>query len=229
MSNAGLAEITDQAICDNCEMSTRIWDISQPLRTGIPVWPGDTEYGEAQTWQLTNDCPVNVSKFTLSTHTGTHADAPLHYDAAGLPIGAVALDAYLGPCRVIDLSGHCGVVSPGQLVAHLTDSPPRLLIRTYVVAPQAEWNAAFRAIAAESVELLALHGIVLIGTDTPSLDPQESQVMDAHHAVRRHGMAILEGLVLDDVPPGDYELIALPLKLATLDASPVRAILRELS
>lgn len=209
-------------------MSTRIWDISQPLRTGIPVWPGDTEYGEARTWQLTGDCPVNVSKLTLSTHTGTHADAPLHYDAAGLAIGSVALDAYLGPCRVIDLAGQSGAVSPAQLLPHLADSPKRVLIRTYAVAPQAEWDPAYRAIAAESVERLALQGIVLIGTDTPSLDPQESKTMDAHHAVRRNGMAILEGLVLDDVPPGDYELIALPLKLATLDASPVRAILREL-
>ena len=121
-------------------MSSRICNITQPLCTGIPVWPGDTEYSEARTGQLTEDWPVNVSRFSLSTHTGTHAD--------------------------------------------------------------------------------------LAGTDTPSLDPQESKTLDAHHAVRRHGMAILEGLVLDDVPPGDYELIALPLKLATLDASPVRAILR---
>ncbi len=210
-------------------MSTRIWDISQSLRVGIPVWPGDTQYGESRTWQLTNDCPVNVSKLSLSTHTGTHADAPLHYDAQGLPIGAVALGAYLGPCRVIDLSELSGVVTPEYLKPYLTDSPPRVLIRTYAIAPQTEWDACFRSIAAESVELLASQAVVLIGTDAPSLDPQNSQTMDAHHTVRRHGMAILEGLVLDDVPSGDYELIALPLKLATLDASPVRAILREIS
>ncbi|MEO8100881.1 MAG: arylformamidase [Betaproteobacteria bacterium] len=209
-------------------MSTRIWDISQPLRTGIPVWPGDTEYREERTWNLAQECPVNVSKFTLSTHTGTHADAPLHYDSAGLPIGDVALDAYLGPCRVIDLSGQFGPVSPSQLMPHLTNSPPRILIRTYRVVPQTEWDAGFRAIAAESVDLLAMHGALLVGTDTPSLDPQDSKVLAAHHAVRRYGMAILEGLILDCVPAGDYELIALPLKLNTLDASPVRAVLRDL-
>jgi arylformamidase len=70
--------------------------------------------------------------------------------------------------------------------------------------------------------------VKLIGIDTPSLDPQESKTMDAHHRIREHRMAILEGIVLDDVAPGDYELIALPLKLTTLDASPVRAILRAL-
>ena len=80
-------------------MSTRIWDISPSRRTGIPVWPGDSEYCEARTWQLTNDCPVNVSEFARSTHTGTHADAPPHYDAAGIPIGAVELDA--SPVRAI--------------------------------------------------------------------------------------------------------------------------------
>ena len=211
-------------------MNSRIWDITQPLRTGIPVWPGDTEYSEARTWQLTADCPVNVSKFCLSTHTGTHADAPLHYDVAGQPIGAVALDTYVGLCRVIDLSLLTGTVSSEQLRPLATElPPPRVLIRTYRTAPQVKWDAEFRAIAAEAIDLLASLGVVLVGTDTPSLDPQESKTMDAHHAIRRHGMAILEGLVLDDVPAGDYELIALPLKLATLDASPVRAILRSMS
>jgi arylformamidase len=76
--------------------------------------------------------------------------------------------------------------------------------------------------------LLASRGVVLVGTDAPSLDPQDSKTLDAHHAVRTHRMAILEGVVLDAVPEGDYELVALPLKLAGMDASPVRAVLREL-
>jgi len=97
-----------------------------------------------------------------------------------------------------------------------------------VNAPEAAWDKDFRAISPATIELLAANGVILIGTDTPSLDTQESKTMDAHHAVQRHHMSILEGLVLDDVPEGDYELIALPLKLMTLDASPVRAVLREL-
>ena len=82
-----------------------LWDISPPIRPGIPVWPGDTQYAEERTWHLDATCPVNVSKFTMSTHTGAHADAPLHYDAAGVPDGAVDLRPYLGPCRVVDLVG----------------------------------------------------------------------------------------------------------------------------
>lgn len=206
----------------------KIWDISQSLAVGIPVWPGDTEFSEARTWALDDECPVNVSRFSLSTHTGTHADAPLHYDAAGLPIGSVQLEPYLGACRVIDLSFGGGPILAEDLRPHLADVPPRVLLHTYVAAPTTAWDKAFRAISVETIDLLAACGVVLIGTDTPSLDPQESKTMNAHHAVRLHRMSILEGLVLDDVPAGDYELIALPLKLATLDASPVRAILREL-
>jgi arylformamidase len=210
-------------------MNIQIWDISQSLRNGIPVWPGDTQFQEERTWQLSGECPVNVSKFTLSTHTGTHVDAPLHYDAEGAPIGSVGLQPYLGPCRLIDLHDSKGVIDAGQLLPHLDNVPPRVLIRSYLKAPQTIWDSDFRAIAAESIELLAAKGVILIGTDTASLDPQTSKTMDAHHAVRRNRMAILEGLVLDGVPPGDYELIALPLKLATLDASPVRAILRSMA
>jgi arylformamidase len=206
----------------------KIWDISQALRPGIPVWPGDTEFSEQRTWQLDEQCPVNVSRFSLSTHTGTHADAPLHYDAKGKPIGEVALVPYIGPCRVIDVSASGGRIEPSQVELFLEDAPPRVLLRTYAKVPQDRWDDAFRAIAAETIELLAHNNVLLIGTDTPSLDPQESKTMDAHHAVKRHGMSILEGLILDEVPAGDYELIALPLRLAHLDASPVRAILREL-
>jgi arylformamidase len=207
----------------------RLWDISPALKPGLPVWPGDTAYAEERVWIIGQDgSPVNVSRFALSTHTGAHTDAPLHYDSHGLSIGHVPLDAYLGPCRVIHCLG-AARVEPSHIQNHLNDTlPPRVLLRTYAQAPQAQWDDGFASVAADVIELLAARGVKLVGIDTPSLDPQDSKSMDAHHAVRRHGMAILEGIILDDVPQGDYELIALPLKLANLDASPVRAVLREL-
>lgn len=210
-------------------MSTnpRIWDISPTLSAAIPVWPGDTPFSSDTTWDIEPGCPVKVSKISLSTHTGAHCDAPSHYDENGLAIDAVALDAYIGPCRVIDCTG-IHVVQPHHIQHALADVPPRVLLRTYLQAPQAQWDEAFNTIAADTIDLLAQHGAVLIGLDTPSLDPQNSKTLDAHHAVRRHGMAILEGIVLDHIEPGDYELIALPLKLQGMDASPVRAILRAL-
>jgi arylformamidase len=140
----------------------------------------------------------------------------------------VPLDTYIGACRVIDCIGATPVVLPEHVQAALDGIPPRVLLRTYASAPQDRWDSAFCAVAPETVDLLAAHGVRLIGIDTPSLDPQESKTMDAHHRIRAHRMAILEGVVLDAVAPGDYELIALPLKFATLDASPVRAVLRAL-
>ncbi|MHA7165426.1 cyclase family protein, partial [Burkholderia pseudomallei] len=119
-------------------------------------------------------------------------------------------------------------VTPEHVRAALAGAPPRVLLRTYGQAPQHAWDSAFCAVAPETIDLLAAHGVRLVGIDTPSLDPQESKTMDAHRRIRAHRMAILEGLVLDEIAAGDYELIALPLKFATLDASPVRAVLRAL-
>jgi arylformamidase len=205
----------------------KIWDISPTLSPTIPVWPGDTPYSTEPTWQIEPGCPVRVSRMTMSTHTGAHCDAPSHYDPQGLAIDAVALDPYIGPCRIIDCLG-AGIVTPSHIGHALAAIPPRVLLRTYAAAPQRAWDSSFSAVAPDTIALLAQHGVQLIGIDTPSLDPQESKTMDAHHAVRTYRMAILEGIVLDDVPAGDYELIALPLKLAGLDASPVRAVLRSL-
>ena len=204
----------------------KLWDITQPLRPGLPVWPGDTAYSEERTWQIDADCPVNVSKVTLSTHSGTHADAPLHYDPEGLPSGEVDLSFYLGPCLLLDVTGAGRLVRPADIAPALTHPAERLLLKTYRKTPLDQWDDSFTAIAPETIEAIAAAGYRLIGTDTPSLDPQTSKSMEAHHAVRRNGMAILEGLVLDAVPAGRYELIALPIKFANLDAAPVRAVLR---
>jgi len=208
---------------------TTLWDISPPIHPETPVWPGDTPVGIERVWRMEAGSPVNVARITLSPHTGAHADAPLHYDAEGAPIGEVALDTYLGRCRVIDCIGAAPAVTPGHVAGHLADAPPRVLLRTYARAPLDAWDPHFCAVAPETVDLLAKSGVRLIGIDTPSLDPQESKTIDAHQRIRAHRMAILEGLVLDAIAPGDYELIALPLRLATLDASPVRAVLRPLS
>ena len=206
----------------------RLWDISPPLRPGIPVWPGDTAYAEQRTWTLTDTCPVNVSRITMSTHTGAHADAPFHYDPDGIRAGAMALERYIGTCRVVHAIDVGPAVAPEHVRRHLAPGITRILFRTYRRNPLETWDAGFTAVAPETIDLLARHGVVLVGTDTPSLDPQDSKTMDAHKVVRDHGLSILEGLVLDDIIEGDYELIAPPLKLATLDAAPVRAVLREL-
>jgi len=206
----------------------RLWDISPPVRPGSPVFPGDTPYRQEWAARIGPACPVNVSSLTLSPHVGAHADAPLHYDPAGAPIGAVPLEPYLGPCRVIHAIGRRPLVTWDDLAHAAAQLPPRVLVRTYDRAPVDRWDAALAALAPDTIERLADLGVQLVGIDTASIDPAESKTLDSHQAIRRRGLRVLENLVLDDVPEGDYELIALPLKLATADASPVRAVLRSL-
>ncbi|HLY56403.1 MAG TPA: arylformamidase [Stellaceae bacterium] len=206
---------------------SRIIDISPPVRPGIAVFPGDTAFAQERSWTIGPGCPVNVSRITLSTHTGAHADAPLHYSADGAPVEGLALDRYLGPCRVIDVRGAGALVRPEAVEPALAGTPPRVLLRTYERAVVESWDPGFTAIAPETIDRLAAAGVVLVGIDTPSVDPADSKTLHAHNAIRRHGMSILEGLVLDAAAAGDYELIALPLRLSDLDAAPVRAVLRE--
>ena len=209
------------------ETGRRLFDISQPLRPGLPVWPGDTPFGLERTWILDGDCPVNVSRLTLSTHSGAHADAPLHFDPAGAGIEAVDLVPYLGPAQLLSVTEGPGRIAPEEVLPRLVPGIRRVLLRTFESFPHDAWPEAFRTPAPELVEALGAAGVRLIGMDGPSLDPQEAKHLASHLALGRLGMAVLEGLVLDGVEDGVWELIALPLPLAGADASPVRALLRD--
>ena len=207
--------------------SPRIWDISPPVNAASPVFPGDTRFALSWGSRIGPGCPVNVSTLTLSPHTGAHADAPLHYDDTGAAIGEVALEPYLGHCRVVHALNCTGLVQWRHIEHAAPGLPPRLLVRTYSRAPLQHFDPALAAYAPQTIERLADLGVQLIGIDSASIDPADSKTLDSHQVIRRRGLRVLENLLLDDVPEGDYELIALPLKLTTACASPVRAILRE--
>ncbi|MCU0926291.1 MAG: arylformamidase [Hydrogenophaga sp.] len=206
----------------------KLWDISPPVHAASPVFPGDTAYTQQWVATIAPGCPVNVSAITLSPHVGAHADAPLHYDPEGVAIGAVDLQAFIGPCRVIHAIGCGPLVMPEHIAHAMDDLPQRVLVRVYERMPQDRFDNELPAFAPETVALLADRGVLLIGIDSASIDPAASKTLDSHQTIRQRGLRVLENLLLDDVPEGDYELIALPLKLTTADASPVRAILREL-
>ncbi|MBQ0943748.1 arylformamidase [Ideonella sp. 4Y16] len=202
-------------------------DISPTVHAAAPIFPGDEPYALRWTARLGSGCPVNLSALTLSPHIGAHADAPLHYAHDAPAIDQVPLDAYLGPCRVIHAIG-CGPLVTIEHMRHAESGlPPRVLVRTCERADTV-WNPDFSAYAPEALAWLAERGVRLVGIDTPSVDPADSKTLDAHQVLRRHDLRVLENLVLDAVPAGDYELIALPLKLAGACASPVRAVLRPL-
>jgi arylformamidase len=202
-------------------------DISPPLRVGMGVFPGDAAYQMSQTFAIGPGCPVNVGSIAMSTHCGAHADAPLHYDAQGASIDKLDLDDFIGPARVIDARGAGALCRFEEIASALDGAPPRLLFRLMDRLDPMLWPTGFRALAADAIEQLAARGTRLIGVDVPSVDPETSKELPSHMACNRHDIRIVENLMLADVAPGDYELIALPLKLQGLDAAPVRAVLRR--
>lgn len=210
------------------EAGRRLYDISQPLRADLPVWPGDTPLRLERTWVLEGDCPVNVSRLTLSTHSGAHADAPLHFDPAGAAIDAVDLVPYLGPAQLVSVTQGPGRIAAGEVLPRLAPGTRRVLLRTFEAFPHEAWPTHFRTPSPDLVEALGAAGVRLLGIDGPSLDPEDAKDLVSHQALGRWRMAVLEGLVLDGVPDGRYELIAPPLRLSGADASPVRALLRDL-
>jgi arylformamidase len=211
-------------------LEPRLRDISPLVAATSPVFPGDTAYDAAWTFRIGPGCPVNVARLTLSPHVGAHADAPLHYAEDGAAAGDLDLAAYLGPCRVVHAVSAGDAVTWDDVEHAVADGdlPPRVLVRTYDRAPVDRWDPAFTALAPGLLDVLADRGVRLVGTDAASLDAADSKSLESHHVAHRRGLAILENLLLDDVPEGDYELIALPLRLAGADAAPVRAVLREL-
>jgi arylformamidase len=208
-------------------VSGALIDISPSLRVGMGVFPGDAVFAVNQTFTIGPDCPVNVASFAMSTHCGAHVDAPLHYDAAGASIDRLDLNDFIGPVRVVDARGTDPLCGFDAIAAALEGAPPRLLFKLMDRGDQLGWPTGFRALAPDTVERLALRGARLIGVDVPSVDPETSKDLPSHMVCKRHDIRIVENLVLAHVMPGDYELIALPLKLTGLDAAPVRAVLRR--
>lgn len=210
----------------------KLYDLSPPISADTPVWPGDTPFSYRLTCKLAAGDSVNLSALTTTPHLGSHADAPFHTETDGTGIGAVPLTPYLGPCRVIDVTADDGTPPSLLEVRHLGDAdpadPPRLLFKTGSVTDPATFPQRFTALSPRLAERLVTAGTLLVGLDTPSVDPFTSTRLEAHHVLFRGGVANLEGLALDGVPAGVYELIALPLRLTALDASPVRAVLRTL-
>ncbi len=206
----------------------KLWDISPPVDARSPVFPGDTPYTQQWVAKLTEDCPVNVSAITLSPHVGAHADAPLHYDPQGAAVGALDLKPFLGRCRVVHAIDAGPLITTAHLQHALHDLPERVLVRTCRQMPLDRFDTQLTAFDPDTVQQLADLGVLLIGTDSASIDPADSKQLPSHQVIRQRGLRVLENLLLDDVPEGDYELIALPLKLMSADASPVRAVLRQL-
>jgi arylformamidase len=203
-------------------------DISPVIDPSITVWPGDTPFTRTVNLDMQEGANLTLSDIRTTVHVGAHADAPSHYVPDGVDISTRRLDYYIGACNVFHIDGARGRrIYPADL-AGKNITAARVLLRTETFPDPRAWNDDFASLSPELIDWLHDRSVILIGIDTPSVDPFESKELEAHQALARHDMANLEGLVLDHVSEGEYELIALPLRLAGADGSPVRAVLRTL-
>lgn len=203
-------------------------DISPIIDASIRVWPGDTPFERNVSVDMAAGANLTLSDVRTTLHVGAHADAPSHYVANGADIASRRLEMYIGQCVVIHVDVQRGErVRPADLVGKAITAP-RVLFRTGTFPDSRHWNEDFASLSPELIDSLHDRGVVLVGIDTPSVDPFDSKALEAHNALAAYDMANLEGLVLEHVAEGEYELIAAPLRIRGADASPVRAVLRTI-
>lgn len=202
-------------------------DISQRLDEKVPVWPGDTPFSYKMNWKMEDSGSVNVGQIIMSAHTGTHIDAPFHFDNEGKRVLELDINLYIGLARVIHLPGITSI-RVSELRKHDLTGVTRLLIYTGTWKNRKAFPETIPHLEPDVASYLAGIGVRLIGLDLPSVDPLDSKELPAHRELNRHGIHILEGIVLDEISPGNYELAALPLPLVEADGSPVRAVLKRI-
>ncbi|MUK88376.1 arylformamidase [Ornithinibacillus sp. L9] len=202
-------------------------DISQPLTNDMAHWPGDTPFSFSLTYTKEQTGSVNIGQLTSSVHTGTHIDAPFHYNSEGKTVDQLDLDLYIGSARVIDVS-HVNQIDVAVLKNLSLEKTERLLLRTSLPNNPNRFPKQIPFLDPNIAPYLQELGVRLLGVDMPSVDAPDSKDLAMHHALDDHEINILENLMLDHVEEGDYELIALPLAIEGADGSPVRAILRPM-
>ncbi len=203
------------------------FDISPPVCEELAVFPGDTRYRRQVLMGFEAGDHLALSSITSTVHIGAHADAPSHYVPGGVSIDARDPNLYIGACQVLHVTLARGERILPEHLAGKAIAAPRVLFRTGSFTDPNAWHDDFNALSPELVHHLADHGVRLVGIDTPSVDPATAKELVSHHAIAARDLAVLEGLVLEQVPEGLYTLVALPLKLRGADASPVRAVLWE--
>lgn len=209
-------------------MTKKGWiDISQPLTNSIAHWPGDTPFSYETAFSKEQTGSVNIGRITTSLHTGTHVDAPFHFNDKGEKILDLDIELYIGPARVIDVSAYEAVDSE-VLKKFDLEGAERVLLRTAVPNNSEVFPNRIPELTPDMADYLGSKGVRLLGVDVPSVDQLDSKEMETHHALYRNGIHILENIMLDEVEEGNYELIALPLPIKDGDGSPVRAVIRPI-
>jgi len=206
----------------------RIYDVTRPIYHAMPVYEGDPEVSVEPWLSITRGAPVNVSRLVMGSHTGTHVDAPAHLREGAVGVDQLPLDVLTGPARVFDLATSGPIDATSLRGVDLT-SHRRILFKTRPAdrGREGAGRGDFPGLMEDAARLLVDSGVRLVGVDAMSVDPFASSSLPAHHTLLNAGVIILEGLDLSAVPPGDYELLCLPLKIQHGDGAPARVVLRE--
>lgn len=201
------------------------FDISPKISSKTAVFPGDKEFSRNVALSFKNHDHLELSSIETTLHIGAHADAPSHYSEKGESIEKRNLSYYIGEAQVIEVQ-----VKKGERIG-IGDVPlekikaKRVLFKTGSFPNPDQWNEDFNSFSPQLLERLAHEGVMLVGIDTPSVDPWDSKQLESHQVLAAHDMAVLEGIDLSQVKEGTYKLVALPLAIEEGDASPVRAVL----
>lgn len=208
----------------------KIFDVTRSIHHAMPVYEGDPEVSIEPWLAIACGAPVNVSRLVMGSHAGTHVDAPAHLREGGLGVDRLPLDALIGPARVFELVASAQIDAASLQGVDLT-SHRRVLFKTRAIDRGLEEASppAIAGLTEDAARILVGSGVRLVGVDALSVDPLHSPSLPAHHALLEAGVIILEGLDLSAVPPGDYELLCLPLKIQRGDGAPARVVLRELA
>ncbi|MFD1019974.1 arylformamidase [Thalassobacillus hwangdonensis] len=204
----------------------KLIDITMMLNEQTPPWPGDEPYRYGLTWTMEDTGSVNVGNISMSNHTGTHVDAPFHYDNDGKKIAELPPERFIGEALVVNMEGK-QVVAASDLQEYDLADVSKVIVQSNSWKDRTQFPQDYTVLGDDLGPFLKENGINLIGVDTPSVDPETSKELAAHHSLYANDVLILEGLLLDEVQPGNYELIAFPLKMEEADGSPVRAMLRK--
>jgi len=204
----------------------RLRDISVSLSASTPEWPGDTPWSCGWTATIANGSSVNLSSVTSSPHVGTHADAPLHVRDGWPGSHELPLEAFYGPVIVIDVSEMKGELEFDRIEPLIASYPfERLILKTGCTIASGSFPDEWPSLTETCARTLIGLGLKLLGVDAPSVDSRDSKSLAAHKMLFQGNACIIENLDLRRIPAGAYDLIAFPVKVMSLDAAPLRAIL----
>lgn len=209
----------------------KLYDLSVSVHEGMALWPSDPPLSMKLAKSMARGDRSNVTRLEFGAHTGTHMDAPFHFVANGAGIDQIPLETLIGPCRVYDLTGIPGHIDRPALERCDLRGVTRALFKTRNserwARDEREFDKSFIAIVTDGAQLLVERGVKLVGVDYLSVEPYGSKEHPVHLTLLPAGVVIIEGLNLSAVPAGDYELMALPMKLKDCDGAPTRVVLRQ--